>query len=86
MLTKPITWRIFLFGRAADDVRGEDVAAASCGDSHAVAVVFEDVVGHVGVEIFHHRHISVTAVVDVVACELGRVGFIRVRQSVRHLQ
>ena len=41
-------------GRSGDDVLGKDVAAASHGEPNPVLVVLEDVVGHVGVERFHH--------------------------------
>ena len=53
-------------GRAADDVVGEDVVAASHGEPDAVLVVLEGVVGHIGVERLQHRQSSVAVVVDVV--------------------
>ena len=62
------TWRVFSLGGAADDVVGKYIPAASHGDSHAVLVVLEYVVGHLGVERLHHGQPSVAVVVDVVAC------------------
>ena len=60
------TNKIFSLGRAADDVVGEDVVTASYGEPHAVFVVLEGVIGHVGVERLQHRQSSVAVVVDVV--------------------
>ena len=51
---------------AADDVVGEYVVGAPHGKPDTVLVVLEGVVGHVGIETLHHRHSSVTVVVDVV--------------------
>ena len=56
----------FSLGRAADDVVGEDVVAASHGEPDAVPVVLELVVRHVSPEGLEHRHPSVAVVVDVV--------------------
>ena len=64
------TNKIFSLGRAADDVVGEDVVAASHGEPDAVLVVLEGVVGHIGVERLQHRQSSIAIVVDVVTwCE-----------------
>ena len=66
-------------GRAADDVLGEDVAAASYGEPNPVFVALEDVVGHVGIERFHYCQSIVALVVDVVAWGTGDVGCRRVK-------
>ena len=58
---------VFSLGRSGDDVLGEEVSAAPYGEPDAVLVVFEEVIGHVGVERLHHCQSSVTVVVDVVS-------------------
>ena len=60
------TWKSVLLGRTPDNVIGEDIAAASHGDSHPVLVVLEDIVRYVGVEGLHHCQSRVPIVVDVV--------------------
>ena len=55
--------------KAADEVLGKDVMAASYGGSHTVLLVFKHVVGHVGVERLHHGQSSVAVVVDTIACQ-----------------
>ena len=55
--------------RAADEVVGEYVAAATHGQPDAVLVVLKDVVGHVGIEAFHERDAGAAVVMDVVVCE-----------------
>ena len=49
-----LTYRMISLCRAADEVLGEDVMAASYGDSHIVLVVLKYVAGHAGVERLHH--------------------------------
>lgn len=75
------TWKLISLDRVADDVLGKTVAAASHGDSHAVGVVLEDVVGYVRVERLHQRKPSVTVVVDIVACRASEGGCRRVRTT-----
>ena len=65
--------------RSADEVIVEDVPAAPHRDSHAVLVVLEFIVGHVGVKRLHHCQSSVAVVVDVVTCRENKVECFRVR-------
>lgn len=59
---------LFSLGRVDELVVGEDVVATPHGESDAVLVVVEDVVGHVGPERLQHRQPRVAVVVHVVAC------------------
>ena len=47
----------------------EHVVGASHRQPDTVIVVLECVVGHNGVETFHHRQSGVGVIVDIVACE-----------------
>lgn len=53
-------------GRAADEVVGEYVTATTHGQPDPVLVVFDYVVGHVGIKTFHQRDAGAAVVVDVV--------------------
>lgn len=58
----------YVLAGVGEAVVGEDVVSAAHREPHTILVVFERIVGHLGVERLQEGHASIPVVVTVVVC------------------